>query len=166
MNLNDPEIFGDNPVLDILHITYADLTRARFTELSRMESLMLSNYKGYSRTQLRNLIKVIAKEGNWFRTAGNRQVHITEEGVEVYLNMIQLYKTQKHAEAADKSSKQADRKMVWSIVIATLSLFATLFGIYFQNQHPDTPPIGNSKTTITNQDPNTVVAGKAATVKK
>lgn len=129
---NRYNVLGDNPVLDVLHIAYTDLTNSEITELKVLETLITSNYKGYSQLKLRRLVTILVRNKEWFETAGNNHVHLTGKGVEVYLNMLQLYKAQKHAEAAEKYSREANRMVKIGIAVSIVSVIIASLGIVVQ----------------------------------
>ena len=94
------QVFGDSPVLDILHICFQDLEYGRMTPLGRLYRLMLKTYSDENTEEIKNVIRNVTVETNWFASAG-RNIHLIERGVEVYINMIQNYQVEKNAEKAD-----------------------------------------------------------------
>lgn len=84
------KLFGDNPVLDILHICYNDYVQGRTTPMTKLLHLMYNEYPDYGRAYLKTLINITVHSDEWFgkmNTHNKTEVHLIERGVEVYLNM-------------------------------------------------------------------------------
>jgi hypothetical protein len=112
------QVFGDSPVLDILHICFQDLEYGRMTPRKRLFRLMLKTYSKEDTQEIKNIIRNVTVDTNWFSSAGPN-IHLIERGVEVYVNMIQHY-------SAEEYSEMADRKTNWIIFIALGTLIASI----------------------------------------
>ncbi len=116
------KLFGDNPVLDILHITYNDYVQGRPTSMSKLLNLMYNEYPDYNTAYLKKLINITV-HSEWFgkmNTNRKTEVHLIERGVEVYLNMI-----------AGRRAEQADRKTNWIIALTVLTIALMVAQILF-----------------------------------
>ncbi len=99
------QVFGDSPVLDILHICFQDLEYGRMTPRGRLYRLMLKTYSNENIEQIKNIIRNVTVETNWFASAGPN-IHLIERGVEIYINMIQHYTAEKYAVVASTDTKR------------------------------------------------------------
>lgn len=124
------EILGDSPVLDILHISFQDLEYGRMTPRGRLYRLMLKAYPDEDSQEIKNIISNVIDDNTpknafndnaWFKNAG-QNIHLTERGVEVYVNMIQHYSAEKDAERVNNKTR-----IITYISLVTLIVTIALF---------------------------------------
>jgi hypothetical protein len=111
------KLYGDNPVLDILHVAYNDYVQGRPTSLSKLLRLIYNEYSGYSQGYLKNLINITI-HSEWFGKMNNQrktEVHLIERGVEVYLNM-----------KAGRQAEIANIKASWIIGLTVILTVLTI----------------------------------------
>jgi hypothetical protein len=111
------EIYGDNIVLDILGIAYEDLKKNGFTSYTKLIQIINTAYPSSHRLKINHTITTVTGS-HWFGRAG-KNVHLTERGVEFYLQLLQSYLSDKHANEAIKKARI-------SIEIAWVALFLNL----------------------------------------
>lgn len=121
-NIDSP--FGDNPVLDILHIAYVDFSLGRLTPIEKIQKIMFKTYPSYSKGYIKKLIKIIT-DSLWFNRSISTYnfVHLKERGVEIYLNMLQHYLSEKRAH-------ESKVIMQWTLAIAIATSIIGLISIY------------------------------------
>lgn len=119
------QILGDTPVLDILHICFQDLEYGRMTPRGRLYRLMLKKYWNEDKERVKNIIRNVTEDTNWFASAGPN-IHLIERGVEVYVNMIQHYTAEKNAVAANR-----DTRIILYISLAALIVSIVLLMFEF-----------------------------------
>lgn len=124
---NRPQIdlpFGDNPVLDILHIAYVDFSLGRLTTIEKINKIMSATYSSYSKAYLKKLINIVTNS-LWFNksVSPHNIIHLKERGVEVYLNMVQNYR-------AEKSALEAKQLMFWTLIVSCAAFVVALVSFF------------------------------------
>lgn len=124
-HINEP--FGDQPVLDLLHITYCDLLIGRLTPIEKLKIRMYAIYPVLDKKFIDNLIRQITS-GEWFVRRTNsrnnkRFIHLHEKGVEVYLMMVQLRDAANYA-------RKANFKAIIAIILAMVTIALMLIDMF------------------------------------
>lgn len=124
MKQNIEFYFGNNPLLDILHIAYKDFSSGKLTSINYLRNVMLKNYPNHNKSQIINLIQIVLQSG-WFLKSGRSvlYVQINERGVEVYIGMVQNQRNEKRAIEA--------KNLIWiTIIISISALILSLVQIF------------------------------------
>jgi len=121
-NIDAP--FGDNPVLDILHIAYVDFSLGRLTPIEKINKIMYITYPSYSKSYLKNLIKIVTNS-LWFNRSISTYnlVHLKERGVEIYLNMLQNYRSEKRAHKAEVIMHRTLAIAIATFIVGLISIY-------------------------------------------
>jgi hypothetical protein len=121
------EIQGDNLILDILGIAYDDLGKNGFTSYSKLIKIINSVYPPNERMKHNHTITTVTGS-HWFGRAG-KNVHLTERGVEFYLQMLQSYESQKHTTEAILLAKKSVVIAWYGLILTILTLGVTIFTV-------------------------------------
>jgi hypothetical protein len=120
-------IHGDNIVLDILGIAYKDLGESGFTSYIKLIRIINKAYPSNKHIKINHAITTVTSS-HWFGRAG-KNVHLTERGVEFYLQLLQSYQSQKNAQQAIDVAQKSITIAWYSVLIAFVTLLITIFAI-------------------------------------
>lgn len=123
------EIYGDSIVLDILGIAYEDLNKSGFTSYAKLIQIINKAYSSNERLKLNHTITTVTGS-RWFGRAG-KNVHLTERGVEFYLQLLQSYQSQKHANEAIEKARTSIQIATFTLILTLLTLVVTILSLKF-----------------------------------
>lgn len=121
------EIQGDNLVLDILAIAYEDLGKSGFTSYQKLIKIINQVYPTNNRLKLNHTITTVTGS-HWFGRAG-KNVHLTERGVEFYLQLLQSYQNQKYANEAIDLARSSILISRYTLILTIATLILTLVAL-------------------------------------
>ena len=121
------EIQGDNIVLDILGIAYEDLGKSGFTSYLKLIRIINKVYPSKNQLKVSHTITTVTGS-HWFGRAG-KNVHLTERGVEFYLQLLQTHQNHRHANEAIDIAKTSINIAWYTLLLTLAALIITIVAI-------------------------------------